>query len=73
MIFKSLEHQVRGRGHAIIDFEGAIVGEDEVLHLKAFGKDTGISIKLDGISIKLDDTKTRIVIMTKNGMHRQVI
>lgn len=61
MIFRSLEHQVRGHGHSVIDLEG---GFDEVLHLKAFGKDLGVEIRLD-------DTHKGIVIATKEGIHRQ--
>jgi len=49
--------------HAIVDLEG---GDDEVLHLKAFGKDLGIEIRLD-------DAQTGVVICTKLGMWRQTI
>jgi len=49
--------------HAILNLEG---GDDEVLHIRAFGKDLGIEIRVD-------DSKTGIIITTKLGMHRQAI
>ena len=49
--------------HAILNLEG---GDDEVLHIRAFGKDLGIEIRID-------DTKTGVVISTKRGMTRQAI
>jgi hypothetical protein len=63
MIFKSLMHQVRERWQAICDLEG---GDEEVLHLYAFGKDLGITIRVDV-------AQTGVVIMTRNGMYRQAI
>ena len=50
-------------GHAIVDLEG---GDEEVLHLHAFGEDTGIEIRVD-------DAKIGIVIKTRDGMYRQAI
>lgn len=49
--------------HAILNLEG---GDDEVLHIRAFGKDLGIEIRID-------EAKTGIVIRTQDGMHRQAI
>lgn len=49
--------------HAILNLEG---GDDEVLHVRAFGKDIGIEIRID-------DSKTGIVISTLGGIYRQVI
>lgn len=49
--------------HAILNLEG---GAGEVLHLRALGKDLGISIKVD-------DTNTGVVISTRLGMTRQAI
>jgi len=49
--------------HAILNLEG---GDEEVLHLHAFGEDTGIEIRVD-------DAKTGVVIKTRDGMHRQAI
>ena len=62
MIFKSLEsHPVRTPNQAVIDLEG---GADEVLHLRAFGKELGIRIRLD-------DGMKAVVIETASGLHRQ--
>jgi len=61
MIFKSLEHNpLRMPSHAVVDLEG---GEDEVLHIRAFGKDVGIEIMVD-------DTQTGVVIVTTSGLYR---
>ncbi|MCK5308316.1 MAG: hypothetical protein KAJ73_06865 [Zetaproteobacteria bacterium] len=49
--------------HAILNLEG---GDEEVLHIRALGKNTGIEIRID-------DSKTGVVISTKLGMTRQVI
>lgn len=49
--------------HAILNLEG---GPDEVLHIRAFGKDLGIEIRID-------DSKTGVVIFTKLGMTWQAI
>ena len=49
--------------HAILNLEG---GDEEVLHLQAFGKD------LD-IEIRIDDAKTGIVIKTRDGRYRQAL
>lgn len=49
--------------HAILNLEG---GDDEVLHIRAFGKELGIEIRVD-------DAKTGVVIATKLGMTRQAI
>ena len=49
--------------HAILNLEG---GDDEVLHIWAFGKDLGIEIRID-------EAKTGVVISAKDGMHRQAI
>lgn len=48
---------------AILNLEG---GEQEVLHLHALGKDLCIEIRVD-------DSKTGVVISTKRGMTRQAI
>jgi hypothetical protein len=62
MIFKSLEHNpIRTSNQAVIDFEG---GADEVLHLKAFGKDLRIGIRLD-------EEQKGITIVTMTRMMRQ--
>ena len=49
--------------HAIINLEG---GDDEVLHIRAFKKNLGIEIRVD-------DSKTGVVIHTRDGMYRQAI
>jgi len=49
--------------HAILNLEG---GDEEVLHVRAFGKDLGINIRID-------EAKTGVVIQTLDGMYRQVI
>ena len=49
--------------HAIINLEG---GDDEVLHVRALGKDTGIEIRVD-------EAKTGVVIVTRDGLYRQTI
>ena len=49
--------------HAIINLEG---GDEEVLHVRAFGRN------LD-IEIRIDDAKTGIVIHTRDGLYRQAI
>jgi len=62
MIFKSLEHNpIRTPYRAVVDLEG---DDGEVLHLRAFGKDIGISIRLN-------DPKTAVIIETASGLHRQ--
>ena len=49
--------------HAILNLEG---GDEEVLHLRAFGKDMKIEIRID-------ESKTGVVIKTPDGMYRQEI
>lgn len=49
--------------YAIVNLEG---GSDEVLHIHALGKDTGIEIRVD-------EAQTGIVIKTRDGMYRQAI
>ena len=49
--------------HAILNLEG---GDEEVLHLRAFGKDLKIEIRVD-------ESKTGVVITTRDGMYRQEI
>lgn len=49
--------------HAIINLEG---GPNEVLHVRAFGKDLGIEVRID-------DAQTGVVILTPSGMHRERI
>lgn len=53
----------RNPHHAILNLEG---GEEEVLHLQAFGKDLGIEIRVD-------DTKAGVVIITEDGYYQQPI
>ncbi len=49
--------------HAILNLEG---GSEEVVHIRAFGKDMKIEIRVD-------DAKTGVVITTRDGMFRQAI
>lgn len=64
MIFKSLEHNpIMTPNQAVVDFEG---GEDEVLHLRAFGKDLRIEIRLD-------EEERAITIVTPTRMMRQIL
>jgi len=49
--------------HAILNLEG---GDKEALHIWALGKDLGIEIRID-------ETKTGVVIYTQDGMYRQAI
>ena len=49
--------------HAILNLEG---GDEEVLHLWAFGKDLKIEIRVD-------EAKTGVVIATRKGMFGQAI
>ena len=49
--------------HANIHLEG---GDEEVLHLRAFGKDMKIEIRID-------ESQTGVVITTPSGMFRQAI
>ena len=49
--------------HAILNLEG---GDEEVVHIQAFGKDLKIEIQVD-------EAKTGVVITTPSGMHRQPI
>lgn len=49
--------------HATVNLEG---GDEEVLHIRALGKATGIDIRID-------DSKTGVVITTRLGMTRQVL
>jgi len=62
VIFKSLEHNpIRTPNQAVVDLMG---GADEVLHLRAFGKELGIRILLD-------ENNAAVVIETASGLHRQ--
>lgn len=67
MIIHSTIHECAGSSRTmssvIVDLEG---NENEVLYIRALGKDVGISIRLDA-------SKTGVVISTKDGMHRQEI
>lgn len=67
MIIHSTIHECAGSSRTmspvIVDLEG---WDKEVLHVRALGKDVGISIRLDA-------GKTGVVISTKDGMHRQEI
>lgn len=67
MIIYSTIHECPGSSRTmspvIVDLEG---NENEVLYIQALGKDLGISIRLD-------DSKTGVVISTKDGVYRSKI
>lgn len=67
MIIYSTIHGCAGSSRTlspvIVDLEG---NENEVLYIRALGKDLGIKIQLDA-------KKSSIVVTTKEGMYRQEI
>ncbi len=63
MIEMHMQPYLKHPHHAILNLEG---GPDEVLHLRALGKDLKIEMRID-------EAKTGIVITTRDGMFRQAI